>query len=215
MAENNKNSIFKSEMEEALIDLYMKSPAMDDKELYNFVLDKIVQLTQSSIGFFHLVSDDQKTIYLTTWNGAAMDSCKAPKTGHYPLTEAGNWVDCVRQKKPIIYNDFLNSPNQKGMPQGHVSLKRFMSIPVIEDDKVRIIFGVGNKPEDYTENDTTKIQIFANTLQNIIKQRSTQAELKEKIQELERMNKFMTGRELKMVKLKEEIEKLNKQLGKK
>ncbi|OQA35592.1 MAG: hypothetical protein BWY53_00748 [Parcubacteria group bacterium ADurb.Bin326] len=215
MAENNKNLIFKSEMEEALIELYMKSPAMDDKELYNFVLDKIVQLTQSSIGFFHLVSDDQKTVYLTTWNGEAMDSCKAPKIGHYPLTEAGNWVDCVRQKKPIIYNDFPNSPNQKGMPQGYVSLKRFMSIPVIEDDKVRIIFGVGNKPEDYTENDTTKIQIFANTLQNIIKQRSAQNELKEKIQELERMNKFMTGRELKMVKLKEEIEKLNKQLGKK
>ncbi len=197
-------------LEMALVELFEKFLGMADKELYDFVLDKIVLLTSSKIGFFHLISDDEKMIHLTTWNKEALKNCKRPTEGHYPLEKAGNWVDCVRQKKPVIYNDFPKSPNQKGLPSGHVPLTRFMSIPVIQNGKVKVIFGVGNKESDYTQEDVRRIQIFANSLENIITQRETQLQLVEKIKELEKMNQYMTGRELKMAELKAEIKELKK-----
>ncbi|MEW6196631.1 MAG: PAS domain S-box protein [Bacteroidota bacterium] len=153
-----------------LLQLYEKSFRLMDKDLYDFALDIAVNITESKIGFLHLVSDDQKNIILTTWNNEALKTCTTSYITHYPIEEAGNWVDCVRQKKPVIYNDYKNSPNQKGLPGGHVVITRFMSVPVIENDKVKIIFGVGNKHDNYDDNDTINIQLVANEFQKIIKQ---------------------------------------------
>ena len=88
---------------------------MADGELCDYVLEKVVRLSDSAIGFFHLVSDDQKDVILTTWNKEALHNCTAAYAVHYPLEQAGNWVDCVRLKHPVVYNDFPNSPNQKGL----------------------------------------------------------------------------------------------------
>ncbi|MCX5827471.1 MAG: PAS domain S-box protein, partial [Deltaproteobacteria bacterium] len=160
-----------------LLDLFKKAPALTDKELYDYVLDHVVRITGSTIGFFHLVSDDQENVILTTWNTEALKNCTAAYATHYPLEQAGNWVDCVRLRRPVLYNDFPSSPNQKGLPEGHTPIRRFMSVPVVEGDKVRIIFGVGNKSEDYRELDAFQIQVVANDLQRIMAQRRAEAAL--------------------------------------
>ena len=151
--------------------LYDESPRHTDKEIFDYTLEQIVALTDSKIGFFHRVSDDQQEIILTTWNREALKSCTAVYDNHYPIERAGNWVDCVRLGRPVIYNDFPNSPHQKGLPEGHTPLHRFMSIPVVDGEKVRIIFGVGNKEEEYNEYDLIQVQLMAHDLQRIIVQR--------------------------------------------
>lgn len=161
-----------------LLSLYQEAPRLTDKELYNYVLDHAVRLTDSAIGFFHLVSDDQKSVILTAWNNEALKGCTAVYESHCPLDEAGNWVDCVRFKKPVVYNDFRNSPNQKGLPEGHTPVQRFMSIPVIADDRVVFIFGVGNKAEDYDDHDVTQLQLVANELYKLVKQRRAEEALR-------------------------------------
>lgn len=174
-----------NELNIILLDLHKNSPNFSNVELYQYILEKVVQLTNSKIGFFHRVSDDGNTIILTTWNKEALNNCMIPNIDHYPIDQAGNWVDCVKEKKTIIYNDYLNSPNRKGMPEGHTELKRFLSTPVLDGDKVTIIFGVGNKPTDYTEFDSIQIQIIANELQKIIKQRHYEEKLKSSLVEKE------------------------------
>jgi|GEM_PF-1053627 len=161
-----------------LLELYEKASQLSDKQLYDYALEHAVRLTNSAIGFFHLISDDQKNVILTTWNSEALKNCTAAYDTHYPINIAGNWVDCVRLKRPVIYNDFVNSPNQKGLPKGHSLLHRFMSIPVMENDKVKIIFGVGNKIEEYDDYDVVHIQLVANELQKIIKQRHAEDALR-------------------------------------
>jgi PAS domain S-box-containing protein len=160
-----------------LIDLYKKAPALADVELYDYVLEHVVGFTDSTIGFFHLVSDNQKNIVMTAWSTEALKNCTASSATHYPIDQAGNWVDCVRLKQAVIYNDFPRSPNQKGLPAGHSPLRRFMSVPVVEGDKVRFIFGAGNKTEEYTADDAVLTQLVANDLQRIIVQRRTEEAL--------------------------------------
>ena len=174
-----------AEWKNLLLRLYEEAPQLTDKELYEYVIEQTVRLSASTIGFFHLVAEDQKTVTLTTWNGEALKNCTASYQTHYPIEQAGNWVDCFRLKRPVIYNDFSNSPHQKGLPEGHAPVRRFMSIPVVEGDKVRIIFGVGNKTEEYDEYDVLQTQLVANELQRIIKQRLSERALKEAKNELE------------------------------
>jgi PAS domain S-box-containing protein len=151
-----------------LFALYEKAPQLTDKDLYDFVLEHAVKLTDSTIGFFHIVSADRKTITLTAWNKGALENCMAPRVTHYPIDQAGNWVDCVRLGRPVAYNDFPSSPNRRGLPEGHAPVRRFMSVPVIEEGKAGIIFGVGNKSEEYDDVDSVQLQLVAKTLQNVI-----------------------------------------------
>lgn len=109
-----------------------------------------------------------------------MRSCTAGNEGHYPIEKAGNWVDCVRLKRPVVYNDFPSSPNQKGLPAGHATVKRFMSAPVTENDKVRIIFGVGDKVDEYDDRDVMQLQLVANELHKIMKLRRIENEVRER-----------------------------------
>jgi PAS domain S-box-containing protein len=162
-----------------LLDLHEKAPRLSDKELYDYFLEKSVQLTGSSIGFFHLISEDQKSIILVAWNDTALKNCTAAYPAHYLVEQAGNWVDCFRLKRPVIYNNFANSPNQKGQPEGHPAVERFMSVPVFEGEKGRIIFGVGNKAEDYDEHDVVQLQLVADELQKILSQRHAEELLQE------------------------------------
>ena len=162
-----------------LLELYQKALLLSEKELNDYFLNHAVSLTGSTIGFFHFVSDDQKSIMLTAWNGEALKNCVANYSTHYPIELAGNWVDCVRLEHPVIYNDFAKSPNQKGFPSGHVLIKRFMSIPIFEDGKVKIVFGVGNKTEPYNEDDVVQLQLIANELSKIYKQRRAENTLRE------------------------------------
>ncbi len=172
MRKSSEQSLF-------LFELYSKSLNFTKKELYKYFLSQAVQKSGSSIGFFHFVSEDQKEIELTTWNDEALKNCVADYETHYPIAQAGNWVDCVVQKKPIIYNDFPNSPNQKGLPKGHVAIKRFMSIPIVENGKVRIIFGVGNKVQPYKQADAIQIHAIATELFKIIKKRDLEEALQQ------------------------------------
>jgi PAS domain S-box-containing protein len=160
-----------------LMELFAQAPVLTDKELYDRALDIAVKLTDSKIGFFHQVSDNQQEIMLTTWNDEARKNCTTVHDNHYPIAKAGNWADCVRQKQAVVYNDFQQSPNKKGLPEGHAPVGRFMSIPVVQDDKVRLIFGVGNKTTDYTDSDVIQIQSVASELHKILSKRKVEQSL--------------------------------------
>jgi len=178
----------------ALLKLYEEASKLNEKELYDFTLELAVKLTDSVIGFFHMVSEDQQNVVLTSWNKEALEDCSAPFETHYPIDQAGNWVDCVRLKKPVVYNEFPRSPNRKGLPEGHVPIERFMSIPVVEKGRALIIFGVGNKSEPYDDHDVLQIQLVANELHKIMRQRKSDQDLRES-EELHRMlaEKSMAG----------------------
>ena len=43
--------------------------------------------------------------------------------------------------------------NKKDLPQGHVQIVREMVIPIIRNEKIVAVMGIGNKPEEYTQHD--------------------------------------------------------------
>jgi PAS domain-containing protein len=113
-----------------LLDLYSLGEKMGDRELYQYALDQAVALTDSRIGFFHRVGEDQRTVILTTWNEEALRTCSAAYDAHYPIEQAGNWVDCVR-------------------PGGRTAWVKARAFPVVDPaGKVTRIVGVA---EDVTE----------------------------------------------------------------
>ncbi len=57
--------------------------------MYKRVLDDAITLTGSTVGFFHLIADDERTIALSTWGQETLGIDAASHVGHHPLEKAG------------------------------------------------------------------------------------------------------------------------------
>lgn len=143
-----------------------------EKHFVQHCVDTAENLTDSSIAFIHFIDETQKIIKIVTWSTNTLaHHCTAKFDSHYPIDQAGVWADAIRHKRPVVINDYQESSAQRGLPEGHAYLKRFISLPVIENDKVTMMVGVGNKEADYNDQDVQTLQILANTIWNLIKQR--------------------------------------------
>jgi PAS domain S-box-containing protein len=150
-------------------------------ELLQETLDEMERLTRSEIGFFHFLNDDQRTLSLQTWSTKTKTIfCKAEEESvgkHYNIENAGVWIDCVYEKKPVIHNDYASLPHKKGMPEGHAVVVREMTIPVFRDNKIVCVLGVGNKAEDYTEKEAGLIAALSDHAWDIIQNKKTEETL--------------------------------------
>ena len=132
------------------------------EEFPQATLDELELLTGSTIGFYHLVDADQKTLLLQTWSTNTLrNMCTATGKGrHYDIAEAGVWTDCVPQRRPVIHNNYSALPHRKGLPPGHAPVVRELVVPILRGDKVVAIIGVGNKPTDYDEQDVNVVSLL-------------------------------------------------------
>ena len=149
-----------------------------EMELIEFALEEAVRLTESEVGYFHFLNDDQQTIELLTWSKVAQENCTAVKESHYPLESAGIWADCVRFGGPAIHNDYPNDPSRKGLPGGPFHLSRHMSIPIKAVEKITVICGVGNKPNRYDDSDVRQLTVYMHNVWKIIQTRRAEAALR-------------------------------------
>jgi PAS domain S-box-containing protein len=156
-------------------------------ELLEETLNRVEKLTGSLIGFYHFVEDDQKTLTLQNWSTATKAKfCKAGKKGlHYPISEAGVWVDCVYQRKPVIHNDYASLAHRKGMPEGHAEVIRELVVPVLRGEKIAAILGIGNKPADYNEKDVEIVSLMADLAWEIAERKRGEEKIRRLNQQLE------------------------------
>ncbi len=134
-------------------------------EFLQATLAEAEDLTESRIGFYHFLEADQETLTLQMWSQNTLNHmCTAVGKGtHYDISRAGVWVECVRERRPVIHNDYASLPGdrRKGLPAGHAPVIRELVVPVIRDDQIVAILGVGNKPRDYDPADVALVSELA------------------------------------------------------
>ena len=109
----------------------------------------------------------------------------------YDLDRTGCWGDAVRLRKPIIINDYpAGGPSQKGVPEGHVKLLKFLTIPVFSQNKIVAVTGVANKPTDYDQSDIRQLSLLLDNVWRISERMALIDKLrlaKEKAEESDRL----------------------------
>ncbi len=151
------------------------------EELLPRVLDEVGELTNSPIGFYHFVDKDQNSLSLQAWSTKTVNEfCTAEGKGqHYPIDQAGVWVDCVRQRRPVIHNDYGSLPHKKGLPRGHAPVIRELIVPIMRSERIVAILGVGNKTTDYTEKDVQMVSYVADVAWEITESKLAEVALRE------------------------------------
>ncbi len=148
-------------------------------ELLEETINEAENLTDSLIGFYHFVHHDQQTLTLQNWSTHTKTQfCKARAKGlHYAVADAGVWVDCVHQRKPVVHNDYASLTHRKGLPEGHAEVIRELVVPVVRGEKIKAILGVGNKPADYSQKDVEAMSLLADLAWEITERKQAEAAL--------------------------------------
>ena len=152
-------------MSEERLKLLLAIRSMDEKslkEVADAVLEAATKLTDSPIGYLALLDEGEKVLTMHAWSSQAMDSCAVPEpTRIFPLESTGLWGEAVRQRKPIITNDYAASNSLKrGLPEGHIPLTRHMNVPLFDGERIVALLGVGNKKRDYLDIDIIHLELL-------------------------------------------------------
>ncbi len=159
---------------EALLELPVADETLDETTFMQHGMELAENLTGSQIAFIHFENPDEETLGRVTWSRRALEYFgTAAYDAHYPVSQASIWADALRKRAAVIRNDYANDPRQHGLPEGHGTLNRLLSVPVIENGRVVMLTGVGNKASDYNEMDVETTQLISNEIWRLVQHRRT------------------------------------------
>lgn len=155
-------------------------PETSQAELMLSVLDEAGRFLTSPIGFFHTYDESTKTLALQAWSSTTATFCEAAVgEQHHDLDSAGVWADCIRQRRPVMHNDYASLPNKKGLPEGHSPLAREVVVPIFRAGRVEAVLGVGNSPNPYSQADVRALVQLGDIAWELVQRKRAEAALRE------------------------------------
>lgn len=153
--------------------------AKSKQDLLDFALDEALRMTCSSYGYIYYYDEEKRLFTLNSWSRDVMQACNvANPESQYELDKTGIWGEAVRQRRPIMVNDFAApDPLKKGYPQGHLHLTRFLTIPLSEQGKIVAVVGVANRQEEYDESDVLQLTLLMDAVWKVSERKRVESEL--------------------------------------
>lgn len=146
----------------------------DFRAICDTVLEEMVSMTKSRYGFYGFINDDESEMTIYSWSRDALTDCALDdKPVIYPIEKSGIWGNAIRDRKPLIFNDYsLPCKNKKGTPEGHVKINRILSVPIFfNKDRIVAIGCVANKKENYDNDDVNQLNAYLHSAQVLLESR--------------------------------------------
>jgi signal transduction histidine kinase len=155
--------------------LYELSQMVDRtvNEIKDFALEASLRITGSTVGYIYFMSEDETELSLHAWSRSVMDECSMPaRQTVFKVADTGLWGEAARLRKPVITNDYAApDPRKRGCPDGHVPVRRHMNIPLLDQGRIVLIAGVGNKVDEYGEEDVRQLTLLMDGMWRIIRKK--------------------------------------------
>ncbi len=169
------------------------------KEIADLTQEEAVRLTQSKLGYLAFMNEEETVFSMyswskSSWSKGVMEECKlADMKIDYPVVSIGLWGEAIRQRKPIITNDYAApNPWKKGYPENHVKITRHMNIPVFDGDRIVAVAGVGNKETDYDESDVRQLTLLMAGMWRQVQRKRAEDSLKKYADDLSKANEELS-----------------------
>lgn len=130
-------------------------------DMPNLVVDHAIRLTDSEMGYVGFI--DPKTGFLVSSNQSleVWDKCQMPDKTLVFSEFRGLWGWVLKNKKPIITNHPEQDERSSGVPDGHIPIRRFLSVPAIISGTLVGQIAVANAKRDYGEEDLSILEKLA------------------------------------------------------
>jgi PAS domain S-box-containing protein len=148
------------------------------RQIMNFALEEGIKLTKSDIGHLGFLNQSETAFTIHASSEHSMKNHNVEEEQHlYPVEEASPWGEVIERKESIITNEYKSSSPKKCYQEGDVEVIRYLSVPILEGNKVVAIAGVGNKKSDYNETDLKQLQLLMEGMWKIIQRKQIEHSL--------------------------------------
>ena len=151
------------------------SPERSINEIFQLILDQARSLTDSDHGFVSSIDPQTGAHISHTLTQMRAEGCSVPLTEGVlprgPHKQYGSlWGYGLDTRKAFFTNSPATHPASRGLPQGHVPLRNFLSVPVLLHGRLLGQIALANARRGYSQPDidnVTKLAAFyAGLLQN-------------------------------------------------
>ena len=128
--------------------------------LLRVAIDEVERLTESSIGFFHVLSDDQVKFSMRVYS-TSTKNLEAEQHNIF-LNEEEILAAAIQQRDAFIFNNYKASIKHGDAPDADSAIKRLLLIPLMRGVTAHALLCVEGKSYDYDEDDSIMAGILAN-----------------------------------------------------
>ncbi len=150
------------------------------------VLEYGKRLTNSEFGYVSHIDPGTGYHVASTLTRDIWDLCQVEKKDivFKKFTGLRGWV--LNTRKPLMTNDPSNDPRSSGTPEGHVPIRRFLSVPALVDGELVGQIALANSDHDYGERDLLLVERLAALYAVALQRKRSEEELQKARSELER-----------------------------
>ena len=168
------------------------SPYSSIKDIANIILDLAKRITGSGHGYVSSIDPNTGDNIGHTLTEMMGDQCKVSSEDEriaFPRGDDGAyhglWGYCLNNLEPFFSNSAETHPASTGVPEGHISLKRFLSVPVTLAGELVGQIALANKEKNYDDRDLEAIRRLAEFYALAIQRNRSEEALQQAHDELE------------------------------
>jgi PAS domain S-box-containing protein len=150
-----------------------------DEDIALLVLEKAKQLTTSRYGYVGRIEGSTRHLVSSTMTRDVWEQCQVPDKTVVFKTYHGLWGWVLNNRQPLMTNDPAGDPRSEGLPEGHVKIERFLSVPALIEDKLVGQIALANPDRDYEDEDLEVLQRLASLYALSVERWRVQGDLKE------------------------------------
>ena len=181
--EREQQTRYKSEINQAQAEIVRALTAPD--ATIQTVADVVHEWAKRITGaqFAYVGSVEAPENHLRVYNITAMlaDGCRIKnpsmifpaRDGYYPAL----WGHSLNTGKPFYTNNAASHTASKGLPQGHVAVKRFLSVPCRYEDAQVGQIGLANPGRDFTDDDLRATEVLGSLFALAVYRKRAESEL--------------------------------------
>ncbi|GAP07801.1 protein containing PAS domain S-box [Anaerolinea thermolimosa] len=155
----------------------LQQPVQSVREFLDFALHEALRLTESQVGYlFFYAEETQQFSQGLASRSAYAGSSIVELPENFSLSQAGLLGEVVRQRKAVIVNNLAEAfPAGRGLPVGHIPIRRYLGTPVFSNGKIVAVVGVGNKEQEYDDTDAIQLALLMDGIWKAAERRQAEA----------------------------------------
>jgi PAS domain S-box-containing protein len=178
--------LWEASVNEAIVDLSsaLILPKSIEDIAYD-VLEHAKRLTSSEFGYVSHIDPQAGYHIASTLTRDIWDICQVENKDIIFEKFTGLWGWVLDNRKPLMTNDPSNDPRSCGTPEGHVPIRRFLSVPALVDGTLVGQIALANSDHDYAERDLAVVERLAALYAIALQRKRGEEELQKARDELE------------------------------